>query len=322
VDWSLLDVLADPVALEDVEVVQPALWAVMVSLAALWRAHGVEPSAVVGHSQGEIAAACVAGALSLEDAARLVTARARALQTVSGQGGMVALPLAEVAVCELLTPWRDRLAVAAVNGPTATVVSGDAGALDELLAWAEREGVRARRVPVDYASHSAQVEAARTEVLATAAVIEPRAAEVAFVSSVTGEFFDTTGLDAAYWFRNLREPVRFDTATRTLLDAGFDLFVEVSTHPVLTAAIQEADDAVLAVGTLRRDDGGFASFLSSLAEGAVRGMPVAWPSVLPDARPVPLPTYAFQRERYWLNVPTPDQNSASPSWSGVGTLSQ
>ncbi|MEU8703383.1 type I polyketide synthase [Streptomyces sp. NPDC048680] len=317
VNWSLREVLADPAALEDVEVVQPALWAVMVSLAALWRAHGVEPSAVVGHSQGEIAAACVAGALSLEDAALLVTARARALRAVSGLGGMVALPLAQAAVRELLAPWGERLSVAAVNGPTATVVSGEGAALDELLAWAEREGVRARRVPIDYASHSSQVEVVRAEVLATAAAIEPRAADVAFVSSVTGEFFETTGLDAAYWFRNLREPVRFDTATRTLLDAGFGTFVEVSPHPVLTSAVQEADDAVLAVGTLRRDGGGSASFLASLAEVAVRGVPVDWPSVLPGARPVPLPTYAFQRERYWLDVPTPDQGGDAEFWAAV-----
>ncbi|MGW2014045.1 type I polyketide synthase [Streptomyces sp. NPDC001927] len=317
VDWSLREVLANPAALENVDVVQPALWAVMVSLAALWRAHGVEPAAVVGHSQGEIAAACVAGALSLEDAALLVTARARALRAVAGRGGMVALPLAQDAARELLAPWGERLSVAAVNGPAATVVSGDASALDELMAAADRDGLRARRIPVDYASHSAQVEAVRDEVLAATAAIRPRAADVAFVSSVTGGFLDTTGLDAAYWFRNLREPVRFDTATRTLLDAGYGTFVEVSPHPVLTAAVQEADDRVLAVGSLRRGDGGPATFLASLAEAAVRGVPVDWTAALPGARPVPLPTYAFQRERYWLDVPTPAQGGDAEFWTAV-----
>ncbi|MDX3315171.1 SDR family NAD(P)-dependent oxidoreductase [Streptomyces sp. ME08-AFT2] len=317
VDWSLHEVLADPAALENVDVVQPALWAVMVSLAALWRAHGVEPSAVVGHSQGEIAAACVAGALTLEDAALLVTARARALRAIAGRGGMVALPLARDAARDLLAPWGDRLSLAALNGPAATVVSGDAAALDELMATAERDGLRARRIPVDYASHSAQVEAVRAEVLAATATIRPRVADVAFVSSVTGGFLDTTGLDAAYWFRNLREPVRFDNATRTLLDAGFDAFVEVSPHPVLTAAVQEADGTVLAVGSLRRDDGGPATFLASLAEAAVRGVPVDWTAALPDARPVPLPTYAFQRERYWLDVPAQDQGGDAKFWTAV-----
>ncbi|CUW26407.1 Phenolphthiocerol synthesis polyketide synthase type I Pks15/1 [Streptomyces reticuli] len=299
-DWSLRDVLADPAALERVDVVQPALWAVMVSLAALWRAHGVEPAAVVGHSQGEIAAACVAGALTLEDAALLVTARARALRALTGRGGMVSLPLAEAAARETIAPWGERLSVAAVNGPAATVVSGDAAALDELLTRAERDGLRARRIPVDYASHSAHVEAVRAEVLAATAAVAPRATSIAFVSSVTGEILDTAGLDAAYWYRNLREPVRFDRAARALLDAGFTTFVEASAHPVLTAALQETDPAVLAVGSLRRDDGGPARFLGSLAEAAVRGVPVDWRPALPGARPVPLPTYAFQRERLWL----------------------
>ncbi|MET8170637.1 type I polyketide synthase, partial [Streptomyces sp. NPDC005329] len=317
VDWSLREVIADPAALEHVDVVQPALWAVMVSLAALWRAHGVEPSAVVGHSQGEIAAACVAGALTLEDAALLVTARARALRAVAGRGGMVALPLAPDTVRELLAPWGERLTVAAVNGPTATVVSGDAEALDELLSAAVRDGLRARRIPVDYASHSVHVEAVRAEVLAATAAIRPRAADVGFVSSVTGGFLDTTGLDAAYWFRNLREPVRFDTATRTLLDAGFGTFVEVSPHPVLTSAVQEADEKVLAVGSLRRDAGGPDTFLTSLAEAAVRGVPVDWTPALPDARPVPLPTYAFQRERHWLDVPSRDRGGDEEFWAAV-----
>ncbi|WP_225829247.1 type I polyketide synthase [Streptomyces naphthomycinicus] len=299
-DWSLRDVLADPAALRRVDVVQPALWAVMVSLAALWQAHGVEPAAVVGHSQGEIAAACVAGALSLTDAALLVTARARALRALTGRGGMVSLPLAEADAREAITPWGDRLSVAAVNGPAATVVSGDADALDELLARSERDGLRAKRIPVDYASHSAHVETVRAEVLAATAAVTPRATGITFVSSVTGAALDTTGLDAAYWYRNLREPVRFDLAGRALLDAGFTTFVEVSAHPVLTAALQETDPAILAVGSLRRDDGGPARFLASLAEAAVRGVPVDWRPALPAARTVPLPTYAFQRERLWL----------------------
>ncbi|AKN71145.1 hypothetical protein QR97_16165 [Streptomyces sp. PBH53] len=320
-DWSLRDVLADPAALERVDVVQPALWAVMVSLAALWRAHGVEPAAVVGHSQGEIAAACVAGALTLEDAALLVTARARALRALTGRGGMVSLPLAEAAARETIAPWGERLSVAAVNGPAATVVSGDAAALDELLTRAERDGLRARRIPVDYASHSAHVEAVRAEVLAATAAVAPRATSIAFVSSVTGEILDTAGLDAAYWYRNLREPVRFDRAARALLDAGFTTFVEVSAHPVLTAALQETDPAVLAVGSLRRDDGGPARFLGSLAEAAVRGVPVDWRPALPGARPVPLPTYAFQRERLWLADTRADPRGQggedSAFWSAV-----
>ncbi|WP_143660638.1 acyltransferase domain-containing protein, partial [Streptomyces sp. JHA26] len=162
VDWSLLDILRDTDAdawLEQVDVVQPVLWAVMVSLAEVWRSHGVEPAAVIGHSQGEIAAACVAGALSLGDAAKVVALRSKAIRALSGRGGMVSVSLSADEVGKRLADWGGRLSVAAVNGPSVVVVSGDADALDELLAACEKDGVRARRIAVDYASHCAHVEA-------------------------------------------------------------------------------------------------------------------------------------------------------------------
>ncbi|WP_432015777.1 acyltransferase domain-containing protein, partial [Streptomyces cucumeris] len=161
VDWSLTDVLRDVDSeswLDEVDVVQPVLWAVMVSLAEVWRSYGVEPAAVIGHSQGEIAAACVAGALSLQDAAKVVALRSKAIRALSGRGGMVSVSLDVEAVQERLTAWDGRLAVAAVNGPAMVVVSGDADALDELLAACEVDGVRARRIAVDYASHCSHVE--------------------------------------------------------------------------------------------------------------------------------------------------------------------
>ncbi|WP_307841463.1 type I polyketide synthase, partial [Streptomyces endocoffeicus] len=202
VDWSLGDVLGDAAALGRVDVVQPVLWAVMVSLAELWRSFGVVPAAVVGHSQGEIAAACVAGGLSLEDAARVVALRSRALRALSGRGGMVSVSLPVDSVRERLGAWGERLSVAAVNGPSAVVVSGDADALDELLAACEVEGIRARRVPVDYASHCAHVEAIEGELRQALEGIAPRSSSVPFYSTVTGGVLDTAGLDAGYWYRN------------------------------------------------------------------------------------------------------------------------
>ncbi|WP_152648745.1 type I polyketide synthase, partial [Streptacidiphilus anmyonensis] len=179
-DWSLLDVVRGESGdgwLDRVDVVQPVLWAVMVSLAEVWRAAGVRPAAVVGHSQGEIAAAVVAGALSLDDGARVVALRSRAIAGgLAGLGGMVSVALPVGQVRERLAVWgEDRISVAAVNGPSAVVVSGEPVALDELLASCEADGVRARRVPVDYASHSAQVESIREELLTVLAGIEPRA---------------------------------------------------------------------------------------------------------------------------------------------------
>ncbi|WP_086821074.1 type I polyketide synthase [Allokutzneria sp. NRRL B-24872] len=285
--------------LERVDVVQPALWATMVSLAALWRSHGVEPTAVVGHSQGEIAAACVAGALSIEDGARVVVLRSKALAALSGRGGMVS-------VSESVDRVRSKgLSIAAVNGPSTTVVSGDVDALDALLAAYEAEGVRARRVPVDYASHSAHVEEIREHLLTVLDGISPRTSEIPFFSSLTGRRIDTAVCDAQYWYDNLRHTVDFEGATRALLDAEQRVFIEVSPHPVLTTAIQETVEShgvpAAVLGSLRRDDGGLRRFLLSAAEAHVRGVPVRWD--FPDARRVDLPTYAFQHERYWIELP-------------------
>ncbi|AXB42467.1 hypothetical protein A4R43_07940 [Amycolatopsis albispora] len=305
-DWRLADVLADPVLLERVDVVQPALWAVMVSLAGLWRSFGVEPSAVAGHSQGEIAAACVSGALSIEDAARIVALRSRALaETLAGRGGMVSVALTEEQVRERIRPWDGRIGLAAVNGPASVVVSGEPGALDELLAACESNGVRAKRIPVDYASHSAQVEAIREELHRVLDGIRPETARIPFCSTVTGGFLDTAELGAGYWYRNLREPVRFGEVTRLLLDEGHDAFVEMSPHPVVGFGIQESLDATgsdaAVVATLRRDDGGMVRFLTSLAEAYVRGVEVDWRPLFNGARRVDLPTYAFQRRNFWLD---------------------
>ncbi|MFC3582668.1 type I polyketide synthase, partial [Streptantibioticus rubrisoli] len=310
VEWSLLDVLGDAAALERVDVVQPVLFAVMVSLAALWRSYGVEPAAVVGHSQGEIAAAYVSGALSLEDAARVVALRSKALLALSGRGGMVSVSLPVAEVTGRVERWGGRISVAAVNGPGSVVVSGDVDALDELLAECEGLGVRARRIPVDYASHSAHVEEIRDELLTVLADITPRTSEVPFYSTVSVERIDTRVLDADYWYRNLRQTVRFEETVRLLAEQGHRLFVESSAHPVLTMGIQETSEELVALGSLRRDEGGLDRFLLSLAEAHVHGASVDWPTVFPGARRVDLPTYAFQRQRYWLEAVAPEAGAA------------
>ncbi|QMU70750.1 type I polyketide synthase [Streptacidiphilus sp. P02-A3a] len=323
VDWSLTEVLRDGAAsLERVDVVQPVLWAVMVSLAQVWRELGLPVDAVVGHSQGEIAAACVAGALSLPDAARVVALRSRALAVLAGGGGMasVGLPVAEVE--DLLSDWDGRLSVAAVNGPASTVVSGEVAAVLELVGLLVGGGVRARRLDVDYASHSAQVEQIRERLLADLAGITPRTGEIPLYSTVTGDWLDTTTMDAGYWFDNLRGRVAFEPAVRTLLDEGFRFFVEPSPHPVLTVGVQESADAlgvpVVAVGTLRRGEGGWERVLRSLGEAWSQGLPVDWSPVFPDARRVDLPTYRFQHRRYWLDVPTTSWDVASAGLGSTG----
>jgi acyl transferase domain-containing protein/acyl carrier protein len=346
-DWSLEEVLAGGDGapdLERVDVVQPVLFAVMVALAECWRACGVKPDVVVGHSQGEIAAACVAGALSLEDATQVVALRARALLALAGLGGMVSVGTRLEEVESRIDRCGPGISIAAVNGPGSVVVSGELGPLERLLEGCHADGIKARRIPVDYAAHSEQVEQIKDQLLEGCASVAPRTANVPFYSAVTGGLLDGLELDANYWYRNLRDTVRFEAATHALLDDGFQAFIEISPHPVLTVALQEtaegrtAKDAevslgheigslddqnladgpgesrsssksVLTVGSLRREDGGPRRMVTSLSEAWAHGMDVDWTALFGEtgAGKLRLPTYAFQRRRYWLE-------------SGIGTL--
>ncbi|MFD0417098.1 type I polyketide synthase [Streptomyces sp. NPDC127108] len=315
VEWDLLEELSGD-NFDQVDVVQPVLFAVMVSLAATWQAAGVQPAAVVGHSQGEIAAACVAGALSLRDAARVVALRSLAIRELSGKGGMVSVPLPEAEVRELITAWDDRISVAAVNGPAQVVVSGEPDALEELVAQCVAQDVRARTIPVDYASHSAYVEQIQERIAEALADVSPQAAEVPLFSTLTGAWLDAdTPMDAGYWYRNLRRTVLFEHATRGLLAEGYGLFVEMSPHPVLTvpvqATIDAADSPAVTLGSLRRDEGGADRLAASIAEAHVHGAQLDWKALVPGARVIAdLPTYAFQRQHYWPDFAAPEDTAA------------
>ncbi len=319
-DWSVEDTLRGlPGAgnMERAEVIQPVLFATMVALAALWREHGVEPEAVVGHSQGEIAAAHLAGALSLEDAARVVTHRSRLLSRVVGQGAVASVSLPAQQALARLERWGDALSIAAVNGVTSVSVAGDEAPLDEFLAELETEGIRCRKLRIKGAAHSAVVEPLREETLAVLAPVRPRASRIPFYSTVTGGLLDTTELDAEYWYRNMRQTVQFAPATRALLADGFGVFIETSPHPALAAAVQEtaedagASDPVL-LASLRREEGGLERFSVSLAEAFTRGVAPTWAS---RGSTVDLPTYPFQRDHYWWE-PTP-QDTAGPAQNGT-----
>ncbi|MFF5448619.1 SDR family NAD(P)-dependent oxidoreductase [Streptomyces sp. NPDC012888] len=322
--WSVRDLLAAPENAEDAEdaedaegagdrrglppfdridVVQPALFTVMVGLAAVWRSLGVEPAAVVGSSQGEVPAAVVAGALSLEDGARLVAQRSLALlRECSGRGGMalVELPVAEVE--ELIAPYGAALSVAVVNTASSTVVSGDADAVERLLAALDGREVFCRRVQSDAAGHSAHMDPILPWLAEELAGLRPRASAVPFYSTVTGAVVAGEELDAAYWCRNLRETVRLDRALGSLAADGFGVFVEVSPHPVLGMPLTDACSAGggLVVGSLVRERGDVAQLLRSLAVLHAEGHAVDLPVLFGvGGVPVDLPTYAFRRRRYW-----------------------
>ncbi|MGW3818685.1 SDR family NAD(P)-dependent oxidoreductase [Streptomyces sp. NPDC005046] len=289
---------------ERVDVVQPVLFAVMVSLAAVWRARGVRPDAVIGHSQGEVAAACVAGALSLNDAAAVVALRSQALTEVSGTGTMAVVALPHTEVEARLADLGGRVSVAAVNSGRSTVIAGDVEPLDALLADLDREQVFVRRLDVDYASHSARVEPLRATILDELDGVTASPATVAWYSTVTGEPV-TEELEADYWYTNLRAPVRFAPAVERMLADGYRHFVELSPHPSLVTALRTvAEDRghedLVAVGSLRRDEDGPDCLDRAAAELHVHGRRIDWRRVVPDAEPADLPTYAWDPQSYWI----------------------
>ncbi|MER5556442.1 type I polyketide synthase [Streptomyces sp. NPDC002793] len=315
VDWSLREVV-ERGAFDRVDVLQPVSWAVAVSLAELWRSYGVEPGAVVGHSQGEVAAAVVAGALSLEDGALIVTLRSAIVgERLIGRGNLAAVALGHEEAERRMRPWAGQLSIGARNGPAATVVAGGSAAVEEFVAACVADGIRARMVPTGYASHSAQVDVMRGPILDGLRDIKPSTADIAFYSTVTADRFDTAGADAEYWFRNLRRPVEFAATTELMMTRGFSAFVEVSPHPVLAMPLREVGDAadrpVVAVGSLRRDEGGLDRYFRSLAEAFAAGVPVRWAEVFDGARRIPLPTYAFDHQTFWL-TPEPPQVAEDP----------
>ena len=312
--WSLVAELeAGPEIsrLREIDVVQPTLFAVEVALAALWRSWGVVPDAVIGHSMGEVAAAHVAGALSLEDATRVICRRSRLLRGISGRGAMAVVELSVEETAAALAGHEEKLSVAVSNGPRSTVISGDPGAIEEVLTALRARDVFCRPVKVDVASHSPQVDALRSALLGDLAGVRPKAAQLPIYSTVTASVRPGEGFDAEYWVRNLREPVRFFDALRALLDSGHRAFVEASPHPILLPAVEDAiaqaGTTAVAVPSLRREEDERATLLAGIAALYAQGVDPSWARLLPEGSFVSAPAYPWQRERFWLEE--------APSWT-------
>ena len=325
--WSVLSALAieeEDIRLLEPEIAQPLQFAVHIGLAALWRSWGIEPDAVVGHSLGEVAAAYLAGAIPLADAVRLIILRGRLTQRTIGLGRTVAAGLSAAEAYEVAAKSEGRIAVAAVNGPTATTLSGDPDSILEQVDDWSAEGTFARLLNVDVAFHGPQMDPLADELVESLAGLEPKPTTIPLVSTVTGEWHDGRLLDASYWGRNLRETVQFADATQTLADAGFDTFLEVGPHPSLVASIlatlrASGRDGV-ALGSIRRDSSGPDYLLQSIAALHVRGASVRWSAVTPHGRFVRLPGYPWQRERFWA-TPSPaplDHHHGNGNGNGNG----
>ncbi|VBA36080.1 Narbonolide/10-deoxymethynolide synthase PikA2, modules 3 and 4 [Mycobacterium innocens] len=320
--WSVRAVIrSEPSApsLDRVDVVQPVLFAVMVSLARTLISYGIEPDAVIGHSQGEIAAAHVAGVFTLEQAAKIVALRSSALADLAGAGAMASVLLAADEVAARLRPYGDALAVVAVNGPTQTIISGGPAAMQRFVAACEGDNVQIRSIPVDYASHCSQVEPLRERLLEELAGLTPKPGRIALYSTVDGVMsdqpLDTTTMTADYWYANLRQPIRFYDSIRHLLAAAEQVFVEVSPHPVLAPAIADTlagtagRPGSAVIPTLHRERPDLDALTTTLARLQVHGRSPDWSVVYPHARTVELPTYPFQHHRYWL-TPRPSGDAA------------
>ncbi|PTL76611.1 type I polyketide synthase [Vitiosangium sp. GDMCC 1.1324] len=308
--WSLLEELqasGEQSKLNRIDIIQPALFAMSVGLATLWKHWGVQPDAVVGHSMGEIAAAYVAGALSLQDAVKIICRRSHLMRRLSGKGAMALVELSLDQARQELQGFEQKLSVAVSNGPRATVISGEPQALEKVLEKLEKRGVFCRRIKVDVASHSPQMDELRSELLQALSSVKGSAPRVTMQSTVIGRAVKEGELNANYWVSNLREPVLFAQGVDQLLKSGHEVFLEMSPHPILLPsveeALKEAGDKGLAVASLRRDQDDRHVLLESVAALHSHGVSVNLKQVNGEqGQVVPLPTYQWQRERYWVDA--------------------
>ena len=307
-DWSLIEVMQsdDREAVSRIDVVQPFLFAMEVALADLWAHWGVRPDAVIGQSMGEVAAAHVAGILSLDDAARIICRRSRLLLSVRGRGAMAVINLDAAATQAAIADHRETLAVAAISGPMSTVISGDPGAIDAVVVRLKSEGVFARKVKVDVASHSPQMDPLKDELRTELATVTAREATTTIISTVTGR--PATGLEYGpeYWVDNLREPVALWPAVEVLVQSAHRIFIEVSPNPSLLAGIveglQHLGVATDTIETLRRGEDERATMLESLGRLHTLGRRIDWSAQVADAVPIRLPTYPWAKERHWFEA--------------------
>ncbi|WP_394834506.1 type I polyketide synthase [Pendulispora rubella] len=304
--WSVLDRLAtDDPADWPIDVVQPLLWAMEVGLAALWRAWGVTPDVVIGHSMGEVAAACVAGALTLADGAAVICRRSALLKEIAGAGSMAAVDLPADELRRRLADVPD-VDVAASNAPRRAIISGHAPAVEKVLADLAEQEVFARVVKVDVASHSSQVDSLLDALRAALEPIRPRKGELPLRSTVTGDLLTGEELDAGYWVRNLRDEVRFHAAVDVeTAETGSAVVIEMSPHPVLTSAVKEClplervGDQV--VPSLLRDTDDLTALLTSAGQLYQAGYPLHHGALFDEpAAYVGLPAYPWQRAEFWF----------------------
>ncbi|MET8539460.1 acyltransferase domain-containing protein [Kitasatospora sp. NPDC004799] len=307
--FSVLEHLAAPAEqarYEEMDFQQPVLFALQVSLAKVWLDLGIEPAAVVGHSLGEVAAACVAGSLSLEDAARVVVARSHLLERKAAEGAMISVDLPEAELLPRLAPYAEHAAVAVVNSPTSAAVSGSPEAVDALEADLRRDGISVRRIRVERPVHSPGMDPLIEPLRAAVDGITPLAPTVPFHSTALADTVNPVA-DVDYWVHNLRNQVRFAETIGALVDRGVTTFVEIGPHETLRGAVEEIGLSrgvqVHAVNSLRREESDVRCLLAAAASLYVRGVPLTFdPLFADDVEVVETPLVQWQKERYWIDT--------------------
>jgi acyl transferase domain-containing protein/NAD(P)-dependent dehydrogenase (short-subunit alcohol dehydrogenase family)/acyl carrier protein len=319
VDYDLIEEISKPEStnrLNEIDVVQPVLIAIEIALANLWMSKGVFPDMVIGHSMGEIAAAYVAGNISLDDAANIISTRSKLMKQLSGKGEMGATDLTVDEANEMLKGYEDKLSIAVMNSKNSTVISGDPTALNEVFSKLEIQGRFNRKVKVDVASHSPQMDVIKQDLFNTLENIQPTNSTIQFYSTALNKIVSGEELNADYWTKNLRNPVQFGNAVLSVLQDTEVAFIEMSPHPILIHAINENIQSVaanaVAISSFIRDKNELLEFYNNVGELHASGYAINWKSVYPNIGEfVQLPNYAWQKERYWFDQ-KPEITSQSP----------
>ncbi len=310
VPWSLVGELSrneSESRMSETAIAQPAIFALQMALVAHWESWGIRPAAIVGHSVGEAAAATAAGILSLEEGARVIIERGRCMEKAGRSGRMLAAGLSEEDAAKWIHGLSGRVCIGSINSPASVVLSGEPAPLESLAEQMESSGIFIRWLPGNYAFHSHLMDPAREELLGALGRIALAQARVPILSTVTGIEAGGSDFQAEYWWRNVRQPVQFARGIDDLIGRGFRTFLEIGPHPVLSASITECLAARscqgIALASLRRKNPEYLTLLESLGALYVQGSMPRWKALQPEARRVRLPTYAWQREEYWLESP-------------------
>ena len=306
--WSLIKEMTkddEKSQINKTNIAQPAIFALQVALAELWKSWGIEPSKVIGHSVGEVAAAYCAGVYTLEDAVTVIYHRSRLQDNTGGKGRMVAVGISEEEGRKLVSGIEDKIQVAVVNSPSMITLAGDTAPLEEFVAGLEEVGTFHRWLRIDYAFHTHQMDPIKDELLAVLADINPKRSKIPFVSTVTGGVLVGDQLDGEYWWRNVRESVLFAPGLADLIRGGEDLFIELGPHPILASSIDECLSAQSKSGavfhSLKRKTDESEEMLRNLSALHIHGLAIDWKAVDRSAgNYVHLPTYAWHHEKFWL----------------------